>query len=102
MRHRLSSHVLTEFVYVMDRVYQVPKERSNTMLRDFVALPGVTICHETDLALLLSLWPAAVSDFGDAIIAATCKSHKGSTVVTFDVKFAGSLKRLGMPLFQVE
>ena len=76
MRHRLSSHVLTEFVYVMDRVYQVPKERSNTMLRDFVALPGVTVCHETDQALLLSLWPAAVADFGDAIIAATARHSR--------------------------
>jgi predicted nucleic-acid-binding protein len=88
--------VLTEFVFVMDRVYGTPKETINAMLRDFIAMPGVEIVHQTDFNVLLSLWPAKIADFGDAIVAATGKSVKGATVVTFDAKFAAAVNTLGL------
>lgn len=88
--------VLTEFVFVMEKVYQTPKVAINQILQDFVAMPGVTIHEQTDYRLLLSLWPAEIGDYGDAMVAATAKSHKGAVVVTFDAKFKAALKRLGM------
>ena len=88
--------VLTEFVFVMDKVYGTPKETINSMLRDFVAMPGVEVCQQTDFSVLLSLWPAKIADFGDALIAATGKAMKGTTIVTFDVKFKSGLKKLGL------
>jgi predicted nucleic-acid-binding protein len=92
--------VLTEFVFVMDRVYQLPKEQINAMVRDFIAMPGVVLLQETDFSMLLSLWPASISDFGDALIAAAGKTQRGAVVVTFDEKFKTALKRLGLPVFQ--
>ncbi len=91
-------HVLTEFVFVMDRVYNVPKTDINAMVKDFIELPAVTLVHETDFSLLLSYWPFPISDFGDAIIAITCKSHKGSMIVSFDRKFKEALTKMGMPV----
>ncbi len=88
--------VLTEFVFVMDKVYGTPKETINSMLRDFVAMPGVEVCQQTDFTVLLSLWPAKIADFGDALIAATGKAMKGATIVTFDLKFKSGLKKLGL------
>ena len=87
--------VLTEFVFVMDRVYGTPKETINAMLRDFIAMPGVEVHQQTDLNPLLSFWPAKIADFGDALIAATGKSMKGAIIVTFDEKFKTDLKKLG-------
>ena len=88
--------VLTEFVFVMDKVYGTPKETINSMLRDFIAIPGVEIYQQTDFGVLLSFWPSKIIDFGDAVIAATGKAMKGATIVTFDDKFKSALKRLGL------
>ena len=56
-------HVLTEFVFVMDRVYQIAKPEISVMIRDFAAMPGVEVLHEIDFSTLLALWPSAVPDF---------------------------------------
>jgi predicted nucleic-acid-binding protein len=88
--------VLTEFVFVMERVYQTPKETIHAMLHDFIAMPGVEIHQQTDFNLLLSFWPSKIADFGDAVVAATAKAVKGAIVVTFDAKFKATLKKLGL------
>lgn len=87
--------VLTEFVFVMDKVYGTPKETINTLLRDFISMPGVEVQQATDFGALLSYWPSKIADFGDAVIAVTAKSIKGSIIVTFDEKFKSALKKLG-------
>lgn len=88
--------VLTEFVFVMDKVYGTPKETINSMLRDFITMPGVEVCQQTDFGAVLSLWPTKIADFGDALIAATGKAMKGAAIVTFDMKFKSALKKLGL------
>ena len=88
--------VLTEFVFVMDKVYGTKKETINAMLRDFIAMPGVELCQATDFSVLLSLWPSRIADFDDALIAATGKTIKGAIIVTFDEKFKAALKKLGL------
>jgi len=88
--------VLTEFVFVMDKVYGTPKETINSMVRDFITMPGVELYQQTDFSLLLSFWPSKIADFGDALLAATGKAIKGSTIVTFDEKFKSALKKLGL------
>ncbi len=88
--------VLTEFVFVMDRVYGTPKITINAMLKDFIAMPGVELYQQTDFGALLSFWPSSIADFGDALIAAIAKAMKGATVVTFDEKFKSGLKKLGL------
>ena len=90
--------VLTEFVFVMDKVYGMPKEAINSMLRDFITMPGVEIYQQIDFGAVLSFWPSEITDFGDALIAATGKTMKGSIIVTFDVKFKSALNKLGLDL----
>jgi len=34
-------NVLTEFVYVLEKVYKQPKSQIRSMIADFIALPGV-------------------------------------------------------------
>jgi predicted nucleic-acid-binding protein len=88
--------ILTEFVFVMDKVYGTPKETINSMLRDFISMPGVEVYQHTDFSAVLSFWPSKIADFGDALIAATGKAMKGAIIVTFDVKFKSALKKLGL------
>ena len=94
-------NVLTEFVFVMERVYAVPKETINAMIADFIALPGVEIVHDLDYKVLLALWPAPFVDFGDAILAVLCKSRKNAALVSFDERFAKSAVKIGLKIHPI-
>jgi predicted nucleic acid-binding protein len=89
-------NVLTEFVYVLEKIYSHPKSRICSMIADFVALPGVHIIHPVDFGQLLKLWPEKIPDFGDAIVATVCRAEKNAKIVTFDAKFARALQTIGV------
>ena len=89
-------HVLTEFIYVLDRIYQVPKEEIARMIKDLIKMPGIEVIQEVDFETILSWWPDPIPDFGDALIAAAGKARNRAMVVTFDRKFATKLKALGI------
>jgi len=89
-------NVLTEFVYVLEKIYHLAKPQIRAMIADLVALPGVQLIHPLDVDNLLTLWPDPIPDFGDAIVAVVCKSEKGSKVATFDRKFIRSLHSVGL------
>ena len=89
-------HVLTEFIYVLDRIYQTPKDEIGSMIKDLIEMPGIDVIHEVDFKAILSWWPDPIPDFGDALIAAVVKTRSGSMMVTFDRKFAANLKALGI------
>lgn len=89
-------HVLTEFIYVLDRIYHVPKDEIGMMIKDLIEMPGIEVIQEVDFNTTLSWWPDPIPDFGDALIAAVGKTRSGAMVVTFDQKFAAKLKTLGV------
>ena len=91
-------NVLTEFIFVLDRVYDVPKKEIQTMARDFLALPGVEMVHEIDFAAVFNFWQEPISDFGDALIASLGSLYKESIILTFDLKFLHTLKKLRLPV----
>jgi len=92
-------HVLTEFIYVLDRIYHVPKNEIGIMIKDLMEMPGIEIVQEVDFNTIFSWWPDPVPDFGDALIATVGKTISGSLVVTFDRKFAANLKTLGINIW---
>jgi len=91
-------HVLTEFSYVLDKIYHIPKDRIGRMIKDLIEMPGIEVVQEINFNTILSWWPDPIPDFGDALIAAVGKARSGSAVVTFDQKFAAKLKALGIKL----
>ena len=92
-------NVLTEFVYVLEKIYRHPKPQIREMIADFIALPGLRLIHEFDIESLLKLWPDQIPDFGDAIVAVVCKAEKDATIATFDKRFAKSLHAAGLSTF---
>jgi predicted nucleic-acid-binding protein len=91
-------NVLTEFIYVLDKVYGVSKTDIRRMLKDFLAMPGIQLVYEIDFGSVLKFWPEALPDFGDAIVASLGTLYKGSVIVTFDLKFIHALRKLGLPV----
>jgi len=62
-------HGLTEFIYVMDKVYHVPEDEIGRMITDLIQMPGIEIVQECNFGAVLSCWPDPLTDFGDAVIA---------------------------------
>ena len=90
-------NVIAEFVYVMDTVYYQPKPSIRAIVADFIAMPGITIAERTDFDTVLTIWPEAFDDFGDAIVAASARATKGAIVVTFDRRFMRKLASNHIP-----
>jgi len=86
-------NALTEFVYVLDKVYATPKQQIRSMIKDFLKLPGIKVLNEVDFESVLDFWPDMLPDFGDAIVASVCRSNKGAIAATFDRKLINVLKK---------
>lgn len=87
-------HVMTEFVYVLDKVYNYARSSINQMIKDLISMPGIKIEHEIDFKVLLDYWPNLISDFGDAVVATQWKTNRQASVVTFDKHFIKELKNI--------
>ncbi|RLB79779.1 MAG: type II toxin-antitoxin system VapC family toxin [Deltaproteobacteria bacterium] len=92
-------NVLTEFVYVLEKVYDISKSAIKGIITDFVSMPGIEIVHEVNLRILFSYWPDKIPDYGDAIVASVCKARKGAVVATFDRKFRAALEKIGFSVY---
>lgn len=93
-------NVVTEFVYVLDRVYHVEPSVIQKMLRDLIDMPGVMLVNELDISCLLSVWPDKCPDYGDAVLLAFCKENKDIRLATFDRKFAKLSHDIGIKLYE--
>jgi predicted nucleic acid-binding protein len=93
-------NVVTEFVYVLDRVYHVEPITVQGMLRDLVDMPGVELVNELDFSCLLTVWPDKCPDYGDAVLLAFCKEYKNVRLATFDRKFAKLSQDVGIKLYE--
>jgi len=89
-------NVLTEFVYVLDRIYDAPKNKIREILADFIHMPEVEIIHDIDFSKVLACWPEHIPDFGDAVLATVGMTHKKSLIATFDLQFKKKLAALGL------
>ncbi len=93
-------HVASEAVYVLTSVYGAEASTVNAMLGAFIATPGLDVLTDVSLAGVLKLWPSAIADYGDAVIAAQCRNVRGSAIATFDRSFRKQLTKLKIPLFE--
>ena len=87
-------NVIAEFVYVLDKIYNVPKEKIGSIIHDIMKTPGVEIVHDFPLEKILDLWPSKISDFGDAVVVSLGFQLRGSIIATFDTSLRTILKKM--------
>jgi predicted nucleic-acid-binding protein len=87
--------VISEFVYVLDKVYHQAKPSIRQMIVDLVQLPGIELTQNLDFSILWRYWPDSITDFGDAVVASLWGKYPEATIVTFDKRFIAELKRIG-------
>lgn len=93
-------NVVTEFVYVLDRIYHIDQVTVHGILRDLIDMPGIEVVNELDFSCLLSVWPDTCPDYGDAVLLAFCNAHKDIRLATFDRKFARASHDIGIKPYE--
>lgn len=85
LEHKLiiSEHVITEFIYVCTAVYELEADTVRAMLLDLINTPGMEVEPCFPLTVVLHLWPAFITTYADAVIAA-CVQERGGILLTFD------------------
>ena len=91
--------VLTEFVYVLDRVYGVKLGTIKSMLGALLNFPGASLINEADFIQVMSVWPEKVGDLTDAILLCNVKVLKKPILATFDTRLAKEAKKLGANIY---
>jgi predicted nucleic-acid-binding protein len=89
----LISNVVSEFVYVLDKIYQVDPSLINSMIQDLLKMPNLEFSQGYYPEVIFALWPQKIKDFGDAVIAAASIYSK-CPIYTFDKKLTQQLKAL--------
>jgi len=65
-----------------------------------ISMSGVIYISDVDMRILLSLWPAKIPDYGDAVLASLCRQTKESQIATFAKKFIQVLAEIKLPAWK--
>jgi len=92
-RINIISNVISEFVYVMDKVYKIKTGDIAKMVADLLQMPNVNFFEGYFPEMIFKIWPLKISDFGDSVLAAAALVSK-IPIYTFDIIFSTQLKKL--------
>ncbi len=88
--------VVVETAYVLRNLYGVSREDTAAIVRELLAMPGVTAVDEMPWSALLELWPATFAELAGGALAAVARAGRHDAVATFDLTFRRRLERLGL------
>jgi predicted nucleic acid-binding protein len=91
-------NVVTEFVYVLSRIYKVDPSAINCMLHDLLSTPGIEMINDLDHLELLDIWPVTCADYGDAVLLAYCKTRRDVELTTFDRQLIKTAQGIGIKI----
>ncbi len=88
----LHFNTITEFVYVLDKIYHVEEKEIHSLINHLIYTKGIKIVYDINEINVLKIWPEKTKDWGDAILTAYALDNKDSIILTFDKKFRSLLK----------
>ena len=93
--------VITELVYVLEKVYMINMKIISDILHSLIETPGITVHNNFDLSKILRLWPYKIRDYGDAVIASHAVGEK-LKVITLDLKFTKQLSECNISVHSID
>ena len=87
------SNVITEFVYVLQKIYNTKPVLISTIIKDMNSMLGVYLHPEFFPETIFSIWPNKIKDYGDAFLAAA-SIELNYPIATFDKNFRNQLIKI--------
>jgi predicted nucleic acid-binding protein len=85
-----------EVSYVLQSFYGMPAQRVAALIRDMVALPGVTPIDDCPWRKVFEYWPEHLPGMADAATVAIAIASRYDAVATFDQKMLKRMQSLGV------
>lgn len=85
-----------EVTYVLQSFYGMPIPRVATLVRDMIALPGLTTIDDSPWRRVFEYWPEQFPVLADAATVAIAVANRHDAVATFDQKMVKRMQALGV------
>lgn len=85
-----------EVAYVLQSFYGMTAADTATLIRDMVALPGLTTINDCPWKKVFEYWPERIPGLADAATVATAIANRYDTIATFDQKMIKRMQSLGV------
>ncbi len=92
----LHQQTLSEMIYVLTNLYELPSAEVARIVRELLDLPGLSTCEGLRWTSVLELWPREVPDFADAVLVDVCRSERFDAIATFDRQLRRRLRPLNV------
>lgn len=92
----ITQFALFEVAYVLQSYYGMPTSRVATLIRDLIALPGVTAIDDCPWKKVLGLWPEHLPGLADAASVAVAITNQYDAIATFDQKMIKRMQGIGV------
>jgi hypothetical protein len=81
---------------VLQSFYGMPIRRVAALIRDLIALPGVTAIDDCPWKKVFQYWPGQLAELADAASVAVAIANHYDAIATFDQKMRKRVKSIGV------
>ena len=92
----IHSLVVSEFVYVTQKIYRLTDHQVKNLLILLFQSHGIEFVENFYFLSLFSIWPQHISDYGDAVVASFAQNTLNCEILTFDKKFHKAANQLNI------
>ena len=85
-----------EVTYVLQSFYGMPIPRVAALIRDMLALPGVTAIDDCRWKKVFEYWPEQLPGLADAASVAIAIANRYDSIATFDQKMLKRMQSIGV------
>jgi predicted nucleic acid-binding protein len=85
-----------EVTYVLQSYYGMPTPRVAALMRDLIALPGVTAIDDCPWKKVFDLWHEQLAGLADAASVAVAMVNQYDAIATFDQKMIKRMQSAGV------
>jgi predicted nucleic acid-binding protein len=85
-----------EVTYVLQSYYAMPAPRVAALMRDLIALPGITAIDDCPWKKVFALWPEQLGGLADAASVAVAMANHYDAIATFDQKMIKRMRSIGV------
>jgi len=92
----VTQFAIFEVTYVLQSYYGMPTSRVAALMRDLIALPGVTAIDDCPWRKVFDLWPEQLGGLADASSVAVAIANHYDAIATFDQKMIKRMRSIGV------
>lgn len=85
-----------EVTYVLQSFYGMPTPRVAALIRDLIALPGVTAIDDCPWKKVFDFWPEQLPGLADAASVTVAMTNHYDAIATFDQKMRKRMQSIGV------